>query len=86
MPANTVTLEEIRTWPATVSVSTAAPALGISRSTLYELIRTGLAPVKVLPLGGTTRVVTNSLIRVLETGDPEATQAVPAVAGAVASV
>ncbi|MER8030763.1 DNA-binding protein [Streptomyces bauhiniae] len=67
-----VTLDEVRTWPATVSVRKAAPALGISKSALYQLVRAGRPPVKILALNSSTRVVTASLIRVLETGDPEA--------------
>lgn len=59
------TLEDIKTWPATVTVAQAAKALGISRSHLYELIRIGEAPVKVLKLGSSARVITASLIEVL---------------------
>ncbi|WP_079065525.1 helix-turn-helix transcriptional regulator [Streptomyces olivochromogenes] len=62
---STPTLEEIKRWPATISVAEAANALGISRSHLYELIRTGEAPVAVLKLGVSTRVITASLVQVL---------------------
>ncbi|MEV5472712.1 DNA-binding protein [Streptomyces sp. NPDC052207] len=64
------TLAQVRDWPATVDVTTAAKALGISRSKYYELVRLNQAPAKTLPLGGVTRVITASLIRVLEGGDP----------------
>jgi predicted DNA-binding transcriptional regulator AlpA len=60
------TLDEVRSWPATVDVGTAAVALGISRAHMYELIKRGEAPVRVLPLGGRQRVVTASLVRLLE--------------------
>lgn len=63
--AQTPTLEEIRTWPATVDVTRAALALGIGKSKLYDLIRRGEAPVRVLDYGA-KRVVTASLVRLLE--------------------
>jgi predicted DNA-binding transcriptional regulator AlpA len=59
------TLDEIRTWPATVNVERAASAIGISRSTLYELIKTGEAPIRTLKVGGTIVVITASLIDTL---------------------
>jgi predicted DNA-binding transcriptional regulator AlpA len=62
----TPTLDEVRAWPGVVSVADAARALGISRSHLYDLIRTGEAPVKVLKLGSSARVITASLIKTLE--------------------
>ncbi|WP_460075937.1 DNA-binding protein [Streptomyces variabilis] len=61
----TPTLDEIRTWPATVDLPTAARALGISRSQMYALVKRGEAPVRVLDYG-TKRVVTASLVRLLE--------------------
>ncbi|QJS13224.1 helix-turn-helix domain-containing protein [Streptomyces argyrophyllae] len=60
------TLNEVRKWPATVPVTDAARAIGCSRSQLYELIRRGEAPVKVLSFGTRHRVVTASLVRLLE--------------------
>lgn len=60
------TLDEIRTWPATVGVIDAARAIGVSKSHLYGLIKRGEAPLKTLPCGGRTRIVTASLIRLLE--------------------
>ncbi|QCR49840.1 DNA-binding protein [Streptomyces sp. SGAir0924] len=59
------TLDEIRSWPATIDVALAARALGIGKTKLYDLIRRGEAPVRVLDLGA-KRVVTASLIRLLE--------------------
>lgn len=66
MPVEVPTLEEVRSWPATVSVPKAATALGVSRSYLHALIKQGASPVKVLPLDGRHRVITASLVRVLE--------------------
>ncbi|MBT2450938.1 DNA-binding protein [Streptomyces sp. ISL-43] len=59
------TLDEVRAWPATVDVARAARALGISRSMLYALIQRNEAPVRVLDFGS-KRVVTASLVRLLE--------------------
>lgn len=69
MPAVKVpvpTLDEVRAWPATVSVPQAATALGVSPSYLHALIKSGEAPVKVLPFSGRNRVITASLVRLLE--------------------
>lgn len=66
MPAEVPTLDEVRAWPATVSVPKAATALGISKSYLHGLIKSGQAPVKVLPLDGRHRVITASLVRLLD--------------------
>ncbi|MFE3202287.1 DNA-binding protein [Embleya sp. NPDC059237] len=60
------TLAEVREWPATVAVSQGARALGISGSLAYELIRKGEFPVRILTLGSSQRVVTASLIALLE--------------------
>lgn len=60
------TLAEIRTWPATVEVPQAASALGCSKSHLYAQIKRGEAPVRVLTFGTRVRVVTSSLVRLLE--------------------
>ncbi|MEU3413740.1 DNA-binding protein [Streptomyces sp. NPDC006658] len=61
----TPTLDEIRQWPATVDVTSAARAMGISRAQMYRLIAEGKAPVRVLDFGA-KRVVTASLVRLLE--------------------
>ncbi|MER6199811.1 DNA-binding protein [Streptomyces sp. NPDC001586] len=65
MAVDRPTLDELRTWPATVDVNRAATALGISRSQLYALIKRNEAPVRVLDFGS-KRVVTASLVRLLE--------------------
>lgn len=66
MPVAVPTLDEIRAWPATVSVPQAATALGVSKSYLHGLIKRNESPVKVLPFEGRHRVITASLVRLLE--------------------
>ncbi len=60
------TLAEVKAWPATVGIPEAARAIGVSKSQLYDLVRRGEAPVKVLSFGARHRVVTASLVRLLE--------------------
>lgn len=60
------TLAEIKTWPPTVDVPTAALALGVSRSALYEAVRSGRCPVECITVGRRTRILTAALIRTLE--------------------
>jgi hypothetical protein len=64
-PTGAMRLEELLALPATVNVTTAGRALGIGRDKAYELIRTGTFPVRTLALGGTVRVPTAELWRVL---------------------
>jgi predicted DNA-binding transcriptional regulator AlpA len=59
------TLDEIRSWPAAVSIERAAEAFGISRSHAYELARTGHFPARTLKVGSTVRVVTASIVEAL---------------------
>ena len=66
MAAEVPTLNEVRKWPATVSVTKAATALGISKTYLHQLIKRGESPVKVLPVNGRHRVITAALVRLLE--------------------
>ncbi|MBB4931417.1 hypothetical protein F4561_002237 [Lipingzhangella halophila] len=65
------TLAQIkRSWPATVNASEAARAIGCSKSHLNALIKQGQAPVQTVPgLGSRNRVITASLIRLLEGPD-----------------
>ncbi|OPF78190.1 DNA-binding protein [Streptomyces antioxidans] len=58
-------LEELLALPATVNVTTAGRAFGIGRDKAYELIRSGRFPVRTLPLGGTIRVPTTELWKIL---------------------
>ncbi|MCI3277674.1 DNA-binding protein [Streptomyces cylindrosporus] len=67
------TLAEVRGWPATVSIPEAAAAMGIGKTTLYDQVNAGAAPVRVLPISGVKRVVTASLVRLLETGNADQT-------------
>lgn len=61
----TPTLAEVRGWPAVVSVPRGGSAAGLSKSHSYELIARGEFPFKVLKVGGSLRVLTASIIRVL---------------------
>jgi predicted DNA-binding transcriptional regulator AlpA len=60
------TLDEIRAWPATVSIELAAAGLGVSRSYAYDCVKAGTFPVKLLQLGGKTVVVTSSILALLD--------------------
>ena len=60
------TLAMIRKWPATVDVGLAAQALGCSRSTAYQAISDGTFPAEVITVSRRKRVLTHSLIAVLE--------------------
>jgi hypothetical protein len=62
------TLSEIRSWPPTVSIPAAAGPIGISRSYAFELARTGKFPCRVIMVGSRYRVVTSSLVALLEGG------------------
>lgn len=66
MATEVPTLDEVRSWPATVSVTKAATALGVSKTYLHQLIKRGESPVKVLPVNGRHRVITAALVRLLE--------------------
>ncbi|MGW2858213.1 helix-turn-helix domain-containing protein [Streptomyces sp. NPDC001205] len=59
------------TWGGTGSVEDASQAFGFSRAKGYDLVRRGEFPCRVLRIGRKTRVVTASLLRVLDTGEPE---------------
>jgi len=60
------TLAEIREWPATVSVTSAALALNVSRAHLYQQISQEAAPVRTLKVGNRISVVTSSILAILE--------------------
>ena len=60
-----MTLAELLALPLMVDVSTAARALGLSRSTGYELARRGEFPCRVLHVGSSYRVPIAELLRVL---------------------
>ncbi|MDP9428662.1 MAG: helix-turn-helix domain-containing protein [Actinomycetota bacterium] len=57
--------DELLALPASVDLVTAAKALGIGRTTAYQLARSGELPVPVLRLGVRYRVPTAALLHVL---------------------
>jgi predicted DNA-binding transcriptional regulator AlpA len=59
------------TWEGTGSVADASRALGFSWAKGYDLVRRGEFPRRVLRVGRSTRVVTASLLRVLESEEQE---------------
>ncbi|WP_424217048.1 DNA-binding protein (plasmid) [Streptomyces sp. BI20] len=63
--ASAMSMAELLELPPTVSVATAARALGIGKDKAYLLIKSGAFPAAVIPLGSTCRVATASLWRVL---------------------
>ncbi|MFD5245011.1 DNA-binding protein [Amycolatopsis sp. NPDC058340] len=71
MDNQNVTLDEVRTWPATVDVRDAVRALGISWTHGYRLAREGRFPCQVVRMGKRrVKVVTSSLIRLLDETAP----------------
>ncbi|MBO0512400.1 DNA-binding protein [Streptomyces beijiangensis] len=60
-----MTLQELLALPLTVSVETAARALGIGKSKAYELLRRDEFPVRTLKLGEVVKVPTGALWEVL---------------------
>lgn len=66
MDGQTVTLEDIRAWPVTVSMEDAVRALGISRSLGHKLANDERFPCRVVHMGDRVRIVTASLLALLE--------------------
>ncbi len=64
--ADLTTIADIANWPLTVDVPTAARAFGISRSYAYELANSGEFPAKVIKVGTRFRVVSASVLAVLD--------------------
>lgn len=60
-----MTDDELRRLPVVVDLPTAAIALGIGRTTAYEMVRTGRWPTPVLRLGYRIRVPTAALRELL---------------------
>jgi hypothetical protein len=60
-----MTRAELHSLPVTVDIPTAARALGLGRSTGYDLARRGAFPCRVLRVGGSYRVPTADLLRIL---------------------
>lgn len=73
-----MTLAELLALPVVVDVTTAARALGLGRSTGYELARRGEFPCRVLRMGSSYRVPTADLLRVLGITPQQQDQAPPA--------
>ncbi|MEH0553429.1 helix-turn-helix transcriptional regulator [Streptomyces sp. B21-101] len=67
------TLADVRKWPATVTVTDAARAIGCSRSHLYERIKRGESPVKTIDVGTRHVVITADLVRLLSGETPRET-------------
>lgn len=61
-----MSLAQVRKLPATCDVTQAAMALGVSRASLYAAISEGSAPVRVIKVRKRLRVLTSSLIELLE--------------------
>ncbi|MFA1548618.1 MULTISPECIES: helix-turn-helix domain-containing protein [Actinomadura] len=57
--------DELLALPTTVSVETAARAIGLGRTRAYQLARQGQFPCKVIRIGASYRVVTADLLRLL---------------------
>jgi excisionase family DNA binding protein len=62
---NGPTLDEIKSWPATISLTQAAAALGMSRAHVYGLAQRGELPCATIAVGRTRRVIAASLVRLL---------------------
>jgi hypothetical protein len=60
-----MTRAELLALPVAVDLATAARALGLGRSTAYELARRREFPCRVLYVGSSYRVPTADLLRVL---------------------
>ena len=72
-----MTLAELLALPLIVDITTAR-ALGLSRSTGYELARRGEFPCRVLHVGSSYRVPTAELLRVLGISLSELSPSFPA--------
>jgi predicted DNA-binding transcriptional regulator AlpA len=70
-----LTLKQVRELPAAIDVSTAAKALGVSRASAYQSITEGTFPVAVIKVNRRLRVLTASLVEVLEGGADRAASA-----------
>ncbi|MGI5327127.1 helix-turn-helix domain-containing protein [Actinomadura nitritigenes] len=57
--------DELLALPTTISVETAARAIGLGRTRAYQLARRGEFPCRVIRIGASYRVVTGDLRRLL---------------------
>ncbi|MQA82932.1 MAG: helix-turn-helix domain-containing protein [Streptosporangiales bacterium] len=60
-----LTRDQLLALPVAVDISTAARALGLGRSTAYELARSGEFPCRILRIRSSYRVPTADLLRLL---------------------
>ncbi len=82
----TPTSDEVRSWPVTIDIQTAARAWGIGRDQAYRLFHEGRFPVPVLHLGRNLRVTRASVLEALGIHDasPERAPEEPDARGALA--
>ncbi len=66
-----LTAASLAALPPTIDLPTAAKALGIGRTTAYQLARHGQFPCRVIRIGSLYRVSTTDLIRLLTDPDPD---------------
>lgn len=59
-------LTDLQSLPPVLDVPAAAALLGISRTTAYELVRTGRWPTPVLRLGRLIRVPSAAIVQLLD--------------------
>jgi excisionase family DNA binding protein len=64
------TVEQVLALPVTVDLMTTARVLGISRTTAYELVRTGRYPVRLYKVGTRYRCLRSTLLEHLGIADP----------------
>nr|WP_228775091.1 helix-turn-helix domain-containing protein [Streptomyces sp. NRRL B-1677] len=60
-----LTRAELRALPPVIDLETAGRALGLKRSTTYDLAKRGELPVRTLRLGRARRVVSAELLQIL---------------------
>lgn len=73
-----MTVAELLALPVVVDITTASRALGLGRSTGYELARRDEFPCRVLRVGSSYRVPTAELLRVLGITPDQRNHAPPA--------
>jgi hypothetical protein len=66
MSSPAMTMAEIKRLPATVDAGTTAQVLGVSRSTIYASIADGSFAGRTLTVRGRRRIITQSLIELLD--------------------
>lgn len=60
-----MTVAELRALPASITPEQGFRAIGLGRTKGYALLRNGEFPARVLRIGGSYRIVTADLLRVL---------------------